>query len=242
MIRLFLPALPEHPKTIRLDRAQSRYVVKVLRSRKGDRLTLFDGSGRELLCSILDGGDHVVLAVESQKVSDIKPLKNIALAQGLIKGQKMDLVVQKAAELGIRTFIPVVTERSQVRTTAKVPRWKKIAAEASEQCRRADVMDIREVDTLDNFLSFISRTYPKALKIVFYEEGGKSLKSFEEEIRTSEDIVLFTGPEGGFSREEINLLAGAGFEAVYLGRMILRAETASIVAAGIIQYMGGHFS
>lgn len=242
MTRLFFSSLPEHPDTITLDRSHSHYIREVLRARAGDKIVLFNGSGRELIGRIVDLKNDVVLSIEEERISDIKPAKHIVLAQGTLKGQKMDLVVQKACELGMKTFFPVITGRSQVRMTAKLPRWRKIAAEASQQCRRTDVMDVHEVMTLDRFLSFISRGYPDALKLVFYEAGGDRLTGFEERVRASQTIVLLTGPEGGFSPDEINLLVEGGFETVYLGKMILRAETASIIAAGIVQYISGNFS
>ena len=103
-------------------------------------------------------------------------------------------------------------------------------------------MEVHQIMPLTRFLEFIGRDYPDALKLVFYEAGGARVASLEEKIRTSDAIILLTGPEGGFSPDEINVLRERGFETVSLGRMILRAETASLIAAGIIQYVSGNFS
>jgi 16S rRNA (uracil1498-N3)-methyltransferase len=241
MTRLFLQSIPQNRTNITLDRERSRYLRDVLRSPVGTQVTVFDGSGSEYLCRIREMKSEVVLTVEGAKQSSVRPLRNVVLVQGILKGQKMDLVIRKAAEIGISRVIPVITERCQVRETGKLARWKRIASEASKQCRRSDLMLIEDVVSFPGLLSAVVREHGDAFKIVFYEEGEFRLKESEEKIRKAKDLLLFTGPEGGFSRDEVHELEEKGFAVACLGNMVLRAETASIVAAGIIQYLVGQF-
>lgn len=237
MTRLFIENLHQGAASITLDSNNSHYVKKVLRFSVGDELIVFDGSGKEYICSVSNLKDSVTLNVKEIKESDIKPTRDIVLLQGVLKGKKMDIVIQKATEIGIKTVIPVVTERSQIRSSSKRDRWRKIAREASRQCGRADTVAIE--DTV-NFSDLVNNTLPQykdALKIVFYEKSRKALHVLEEELKEAKKIVLFTGPEGGFSNAEMQILENDGFQVLSMGDLILRAETASIVASGIIQYI-----
>ncbi len=237
MTRLFVENLSDVSTSIPLDRNASHYVKKVLRYSMGDELIVFDGSGKEYLCSISDLKEKVILNVKEIKESKIKPSRDIILLQGLLKGKKMDLVVQKATEIGVKTIVPVITGRSQTRRVSKGDRWRKIANEALRQCGRVDTVAIEEAVNFSDLVNNALPHYEDALKIVFYEKSRKPLHVIEEELKGAKKIVLFTGPEGGFSSEETQLLEDNGFRVVSMGDLILRAETAAIVASGIIQYI-----
>lgn len=241
MTRLFIDLVPYETGLIKLDKKYSHYVKHVLRYSERDELIVFDGTGKEYTCRVssIEGG--VTLLVESVAESGIKPRTNIVLMQGLLKGRKMDVVLRKAVEMGIKTVIPVFTDRSQIRKTSKLSRWRTIAYEASRQCGRSDVMDIRDVAALIDAVSYVLSEYPEALKIVFYESSDVSLRTLEDAIKGSEDIIIFIGPEGGFSPYEIGFLRNEGFHAAGLGKVIMRAETVPLVSAGIIQYIAGQF-
>lgn len=241
MTRLYFPSLQSDAETIIPDRENSRYLLDVLRCCTGDRVIVFDGTGTELECTAVVEKRSVRLKVVSRTFSENRPLKNIVHLQGLLKGQKMDLVIQKLAELGISRFMPVVTGRSQVKNTSKHSRWTRIAEEASRQCRRTDIMKVDDILDVQEAIGLVGREHPGVPKLVFYEGGGVSLASIRESVSDSPDVVTFTGPEGGFSDHEIGQIEKAGFVRIFLGGLILRAETAAIVSAGIVQYIVGQF-
>jgi 16S rRNA (uracil1498-N3)-methyltransferase len=173
----------------------------------------------------------------------------ITLAQGITKGDKMDLIIQKATELGVGKIIPLITERSQIRHTYKVERWKKIALSASRQSGR-DM--IPEIDAPVDFTKFLERSHPRLEKgpacpvgkgkggfsgIIFSEEHKeRNLKKVLSGFKDIKNITLLIGPEGGFSNKEVITAVEKGFIETSLGPRILRAETAPIAAISIIQY------
>jgi len=160
---------------------------------------------------------------------------HISLFQGLLKGEKMDLVIQKATELGVNEVHPVITGRSQVRQTRKLNRWRKIAEESARQSGRSIIPVVHEpLQMEDAFTS--GRTGPG---IIFWEQGGESLGSLMDEFKGTDEITIFTGPEGGFEEDEIEAASQNGFVTASLGRRILRAETAAIAAIAIVQFSIG---
>jgi 16S rRNA (uracil1498-N3)-methyltransferase len=166
---------------------------------------------------------------------DTESSLQITVLQGLLKGDKMDLVVQKVTELGVREIIPVVTERSQVRETRKLERWRKIAEEASRQSGRNTIPQVRDIVELERL--FLDYRVPPG--IIFWETEGIALADAIETLRGSHEVALFTGPEGGFERKEVEAAAQKGFVAATMGKRILRAETASIAAVTIVQFALG---
>lgn len=241
MTRLYVPSLSEDAKRVTLNKEDGHYLLDVLRYRSGDMVVVFDGRGREYKCKVTVDQRKIDLSVESSELVVNRPLKDIIYLQGMLKGQKMDLVIQKLAELGIVRLIPVITGRSQIKSSSKLPRWIKIAEEASRQCRRTDIMKVDGAMDLSGALGRITEEYPDAFKVVFYEGNGVPLSSLRERINSAAHVIFFVGPEGGFPEEEITQLETAGFVRVFLGGLVLRAETASIATAGIVQYLSGQF-
>lgn len=238
MPRVFLPVPEIGTGHISITGDNARYLTTVLRCRPGDPIMLSDRSLRSYPGRIITAarkevtveitGPGTYSAAES-------PLRT-RLLQGVLKGDKMDLVIQKATELGVSEIIPVITERSQVRETRKAERWQKIAVEASRQSGRASIpvvhgpLDIR---------SIFSGRQESTGGIIFWEQGGETLSTVIGRFRGHKTVELFTGPEGGFSEEEVRIAEEKGFSRATLGRRILRAETAAIVALGIVQYQLG---
>ena len=242
MTRLFIDDLSDISHFITLEKKNSHYVSKVLRCSSGDELVLFDGSGKECRCIVSAINTEVTLRVKDIKTSDIQPLKYIILLQGLLKGKKMDLIVQKTTEVGIKKIIPVITERSQIRRTSKRERWQKIAHDASRQCGRTDIVEISDAIAFDDLLFHFLPYVDNALKVVFYEKSSEPLYRLEEKLCSKETTVIFTGPEGGFTEDEIQTLKDKGFYVSGLGDFVLRAETAAIVSTGIVQYISSKSS
>ena len=220
----------------------------MLRCSAGDELQVFDGEG-SLYKSEITGIENkkvIIDLLEQISLNAESPL-NLILVQGILKGEKMDMVIQKATELGVKEIIPAITERSQIRHTRKVDRWRKIAEEASKQSGRTMIPVVHEPMEF-NSLFTVHHSLP-IKGFIFWEEGGLSLKEAIQQsavsIQHSENSQLSTlnsqlfvlvGPEGGFSKEEVNLAVSKGLITVSLGKRILRAETAAISAVALIQF------
>lgn len=231
MICIFLSPEELSSEQVIITGNQAKH-LSVLRVKIGESITVFDGLGYKYDCKILQINKKIFIAEKLSKApySAESPL-SITLAQGIAKREKMDFIIQKATELGVKKIIPLITERSQVRHTAKIERWRKIAISASEQSCRGKVPEINEPVSLDGFLE------SRHVGIIFYEkETGKHLKQILKEFEDSKEITLLIGPEGGFSKDEANTAVGKGFREASLGPRILRAETAAIKAISIIQY------
>ncbi|HKP68251.1 MAG TPA: 16S rRNA (uracil(1498)-N(3))-methyltransferase [Pyrinomonadaceae bacterium] len=223
-------------KAITLDTDETRHLRDVLRLKTGDIVRVFDGVGREFECEV----DSIRKKETSlQLVREVEPSApesklEITLAAAVYKSDKLDLVVQKAVELGISSFVPVVSLRSESKlrdATKRVDRWRKIAMEATKQCERALVMTVSEPLALDDFLA----TTDDAPKFLFSEKGGGALPEGGEPSR----ITALVGPKGGWEDNEIEAAVAHGFIAIKLGRRIMRAETAAIAFAAVLQHRFG---
>ena len=151
----------------------------------------------------------------------------------------MDFVIQKATELGVNEIIPVVAERSQVRHTRKISRWKKIAEEASKQSGRAVVPLIHELKNISDIFNS-----NKLTGIIFYEGGGINLSEAIHLIKqkvniSSQPFYVCIGPEGGFTEQEVESAIDKGLVTVFLGKRVLRAETAALSAITLVQFFLG---
>lgn len=215
---------------------ESRHMTRSLRLGRGDLVLVFDGRGREYLCRISSAWPCVEAEVIEEVESAAEPRAQIELAQALIKGDKFDLVVQKATEVGVASISPLITDRSDVklppeRANARLERWRRIAREAAKQCRRASVPEVRPVATLQRLLENAEKP---DLRLLFSEQGGESLRLLLAS--RPRRIGLLVGPEGGWSEREIELAMACGARPVTLGPRILRAETAGIIAVALVNY------
>ncbi len=234
MTRIFLPPEQLASKQITITGEQSRYLSLVLRAKPGEQLTIFDGTGRRYICRMNSVHKKEVIAekIREETYSAESPV-SIILAQGIPKGDKMDLIVQKSTELGVKKIIPIITEHSQVRATGKTERWRKIALAASQQSGREKVPDMAEPVDFKEFIE--GRTADH--KIIFSaEEKKQNLSKTLNSFQSVKEITLLIGPEGGFSKDETRAAIQKGFASVSLGPRILRTETAPITAISIVQY------
>lgn len=220
----------------------ARHIIKSLRMHAGEIITVSDGSGTDFGCSITGFAENSVsVKVLYSQPSQVEPNIGVTLYQGLPKGDKMDLIVQKTVELGIARIVPVLTARCVSRpdnksAAKKQERWQKIAEEAAKQSGRGI---IPQVAAVTGFAEAVRMQGGKARKIVFYEGGGEPLKSALEP--QCEELALFIGPEGGWEKEEIQKLEEAGCKKATLGPRILRTETAPIAALSAIMFETGNF-
>lgn len=241
-MRLFLPDVsPDAPSaTVQGDKA--RYLSAVLRCASGDRITVITGNGilRKAVVTAVSRQSVLLTLGESSGAAATESSLGIALFQSLLKGEKMDLVVQKAVELGVTEIVPVITERSQVRETRKLARWTKIAEEASRQSGRSVVPTVQNpLGFAESLALFSERREPG---VIFWEGGGEPAGAVFRKIGRPQGISVFTGPEGGYTAEEIRAASARGMFTASLGARILRAETASLVAVSLAQYELGDLS
>jgi len=215
-----------------------RHIVKVLRLKQGEEIILFDENFFEHIGKIIEINKKEIKVeiLSSTKVKTESDV-NITLLQGIPKGNKMDFIIEKATELGVNSIVPVVTERSQVRKTNKFLRWQRIAMESSKQCGRMippKIHDIMRFNDIEEYSSYCS------LRLIFYENCKAKLNEYLKNIsQPSANIIIFIGPEGGFSEDEMRLAMEWGFSPMGLGPRILRTETAGIVAVSILQFICG---
>ena len=238
--RLFLPSLPPAGVEVSLPGPISRYLVKVLRLGAGDRFYGFDGKGMEWEFIIKESNVQAATASRAEKKSKsvMTSSLQLALAQGLPKGSKMDLILRQGTEAGTHRFIPLLTQRSVSRPEDskyqhKNARWQKILVEACRQCGRADVPQLDLVtpwkDMLKHFDEF-------DLVLMPYEREAPDLRTVLELKPTAGKILVLIGPEGGWAENEIRQAHEAGAQPVHLPTPILRTETAGLVAVSMVQF------
>jgi len=215
-----------------------KHVVKVLRLKPGDKITLFDSSSRQYYCKIreISKRDVVVDIERTEQVNTESPIE-ITLLQGLPKGDKMDYIIEKATELGVSRIVPVITQRAQIRERDRKKRWDRIALEASKQCGRTKPAIIE--NTLD-FDGAINSYSEKELAVILHVSCEVSAKNYiKNSLQAPQSIVLFVGPEGGFTDNEVLLGNKMGFMSLGLGPRVLRTETASIAVLSVLQFHYG---
>jgi 16S rRNA (uracil1498-N3)-methyltransferase len=218
-----------------LTGAEHHHLAHVLRLKSGDDVYIFTENDEEYLAEIkkIDKEKSTIIIKEKIKGKAAEPLLKITLLQAIARGGRMEMIVQKATELGIAVLIPLVTERSlhPKNVEEKQKRWQRVSLEAAKQCGRrrgAIINQILEVEEIDC-------TQLPQLKLILAEKEGRRFKEVAADFSISE-IALMVGPEGGWCDREIKWAITNGFIPVHLGPRILRAETASIAAISIIQY------
>lgn len=220
-----------------LNEEQSRHISKSLRMRTGDMITVCNGNGIDYGCIIDEiTKTTVTLSVCYEQASDSEPSIQVSLYQGVPKGDKMEDIIQKCVELGIFSITPVLTKRSisrpdEKQAAKKQQRYAKIALEAAQQSGRGIVPKIKK---MTDFKKAVSECEADLI-IIFYEGGGKSLKSLiNEDIKS---IAIFIGPEGGFEKEEVEAVIEKGGINATLGKRILRTQTAPVAALSAIMLL-----
>ena len=235
MRRFYLDPTHLNSDQIEIRGAEARHMATVLRLRPGQTVEFFDGQG-SVLTAILQATDKQLVTAQiierhCEQPHDPVPL---TLAQCLLKGKKMDLLVQKATELGVHRFLPIVSRYCDNRGERDpLERWQRIMIEACKQCHRATPMTIMPVTALDqaDFALFSHR-------LVAWE--GERLAPLPTNfIYAPGPLCLLLGPEGGLQAEEIESLMQQQFSPFSLGPRILRGETAALAATAIVQYLSG---
>jgi 16S rRNA (uracil1498-N3)-methyltransferase len=238
--RLYLDANIEPGSELELTGDRARYIGRVLRLRKGDRLNLFDGRGREYGADIVrTGKSSVVVQVIDAIGRDVESPLDIHLLQGVSRGERMDVVVQKATELGIHRITPVQTEYTVVRLSGdraekRLAHWRGVAASACEQCGRNQLPGIDPITGLREWLG--QNFGDERRRIVLAPGAGQTIGSLEP---PDGQLTVLIGPEGGLSDDELELATSAGFEAIGFGPRVLRTETAAVAVLSALQVAFG---
>lgn len=226
---------------IYIDGSDVNHIKNVLRMRIGETLKISDGNNKKYLCQIETmTSDEICVLIMEEQSQDTELPSRIVLFQGLPKGDKMELIVQKAVELGAYEIVPVATRRSVVKLDAKkaskkVERWNNIAESGAKQSGRNVIPKVTDV------LSFKEAVlYAKKLDAVLipYElaEGMSKTREIISGIKPGQSIGVFIGPEGGFEAEEVAFAMHEGAAPVTLGKRILRTETAGLTTLSVLMY------
>jgi 16S rRNA (uracil1498-N3)-methyltransferase len=238
--RLYVPRERIARDRAHLVPADLHYLRDVLRLAPGAELEVFDGQGGAHHARLAEEESGLVLVVGPRREGRAPPAR-VHLGFALARGERCDLVVQKATELGVARLSPVAAARSVVRLDAgrgagRVLRWRRIAAEAARQCGRADVPVIEAPASLSSVMGAAPEGFRK---ILFHEGGGEPLVDVLE--RGAPGHLLLVGPEGGFTPEEVEAGISAGVRLATLGPRVLRFETAAIAAVALVQHLLGDF-
>jgi 16S rRNA (uracil1498-N3)-methyltransferase len=229
-----------------LTGSEARHISTVLRLATGTTITLFDGSGsyyEALLTKITPNRIETKIVSITPYIDaseDFRPALHLGL--GLLKGKKMDFIVQKITELGIESLRPFYSQYCAAHAPAagRLARWQKIALEACKQCNRPKPPDLHDVTDFNDLLS-LSGKDEHDLKLIFWEEERqKPLPEILGPLPNIKSALILIGPEGGFNVAEVAAAVGAGYQPATLGSRILRAETAAIAAVSILQHELGN--
>ena len=247
MRRFFVEKIDAKQALFSITGSEAKHISRVLRMGPGDRFILMDGEGARFLALIESAGSREVRVFLEKPLPEPAPSPvEIILCQALLKSRKMDYLIQKTSELGVDCIIPFSSERTVVRLkkerlSGRIKHWREIARSSAKQSDRAVPA---QIEGLVPFNELVAKWKEEdALKIVLWEEeGSKDLKGVLRESTLQKKFIGIVGPEGGFSRQEIEAAKDAGFVAASLGNRILRSETAAITVVAVVQYEWGDLS
>lgn len=239
MHRFFIPAELFQTSEITLPRDISQQICRVLRLKTGSEIVLLDNLGFEYVTHLTEVNESQCTASVKSKRSTLgEPATQITLLIGLTQREKFELILQKCTEIGVTTFIPIITTRTLVQKTSDVDdksaRWKKIIQEAAEQSHRGRLPLLSPALKYTDAL--IKSKADDALKLILWEDEANI--SMKQQLRAykGKQVNLIIGPEGGLSAEEVELAMASSYFPVSLGKRILRMETAAIHSAGVVLY------
>jgi 16S rRNA (uracil1498-N3)-methyltransferase len=239
LIRVHVDAPLAPGARVRLGEDAAAHVRRVLRLKPGDAVTLFNGDGRDYRARIAQFGRGAAeVEVESRAPARAESPLAVTLVQGIARAERMDLVLQKATELGVAAVVPVATARSVVRLDAgnrerKGAHWRAIAIAACEQCGRARIPQVHEPVALADWLA---RPAHARTRILLSPAADTALAAA---VQGASEVELLVGPEGGLTDGEREAALAAGYRACRLGPRVLRSETAAIAAIAVLQSVAG---
>lgn len=230
-----------HDTYIEIVGSDVNHLKNVLRFKEGDNLLISSGDNVDYICHISEMYDDKIIALidSIDNVGKELPSK-VYLFQGLPKGDKMELIIQKMTELGVHQIIPVAMKRSVVKLDSKkegnkIKRWNLIAESAAKQSKRSIIPEITGVYGFKEAIEFADSL---DVKLLPYEcaDGMSKTKNIINNIKKGQSLAIFIGPEGGFDIEELEFAKEHGFEIITLGKRILRTETAGMMLMSVLMY------
>lgn len=218
------------------------HIKNVLRMKPGEEISVSNGiDGKDYRCGIEELlEDEIICSLRFVKEDGIELPSKVYLFQGLPKADKMELIIQKAVELGVYAVIPVSCKRAVVKldekkAKSKIVRWQQIAEAAAKQSKRSIIPEVKSVMSMKEAVAFARQCQ---VKLIPYElaEGMEKTKEIIDSLKPGEDVAIFIGPEGGFEETEVQLAVENGIEPITLGKRILRTETAGMTVLSWIMY------
>jgi 16S rRNA (uracil1498-N3)-methyltransferase len=246
MHRFYLPPSQADAPTLTLTESDAHHALHVLRIRENETVVVLDGAGHEFLCVVTDldrkSGTVRLRVVQKNTVAPL-PYR-LALAQAVTKAKTMDLIVQKATELGVHQIVPILSERSvsqieEGSASSKLEKWHATMVESIKQCGSPWLPQIAAPQSAQKFLAQAERpelTLLASLQPDAAHPRGAFESFFQERGRMPRSVCVWVGPEGDFTPAEINLVRQAGAYPITLGPLILRSETAAIYCISVINY------
>lgn len=244
MHRFYLPPERCQGPALVLDERESHHAADVLRIRKGERVTVLNGAGHEFLCQIQDVHRKAVALQVEQDKAVAPPVCRITLVQAVPKGKLMDLIIQKATELGAAQILPLLSERVTVQldhdsAEDKAEKWQQVAIEAIKQCGQQWLPKVMVPMTVKGYLA--SRPEHELSLVGSLQGDGKHPRTYFETFasehgRRSQSLALWVGPEGDFTPGELDAIRASGVKPVTFGSLVLRCETAALYALSISNY------
>ncbi|AOE50865.1 16S rRNA (uracil(1498)-N(3))-methyltransferase [Kangiella sediminilitoris] len=228
-------------QVVTLGREPSNHLSRVLRLKVGNEVVLFNGNGSDFPSEIVEiERNSVSVHVKDELTVNVESPLHIHLYQGVSRGDKMDLTLQKGVELGIKEFTPLITERCGVKLDAKrwqkkLDHWQKVIESACEQCGRSTLPKLNEVISFNEAIPTLD-----SQSFFLHPEAAKPFNEISN-LDVTKPISLWVGPEGGFSDIEIEQVKRNGCQPVQLGPRVLRTETAALSAVSVMNVLWGDF-
>lgn len=242
MHRFFVEEPAMGANSITITGGDVNHIKNVLRMSVGDKICVINGqNNKEYYCEITAlGSDTVDTRICEIRESDQELANEIVLFQGLPKSDKMELIIQKAVELGVHTIVPVSTDRTVVKLDAKKEankrkRWMSISESAAKQSGRLRIPEVTQVISFREALEMAGKM---DVRLIPYElaEGMEKTREIMSGIQPGQSVAVFIGPEGGFESSEIEKAREIGVQSITLGKRILRTETAGLVTLAMLVY------
>jgi len=242
MPRFYLP--PDAWQSGILAGDEARHLAQVLRLKRGDTITVFDGRGRRAEADVLNASRHEVTLQLHESSTVPPPLPAITLAQAIPKGKTMDLIVQKAVELGVASIQPLITKNTVVQPDeGKSDKWRRTAMEACKQCGQDTLPQIADPLPFDLWLKSGAGVPPAAHHLKIIASLAPGAAPLRELLHAHSDhpcaATLLVGPEGDFTPQETASALDAGFLPASLGEIVLRVETATLFCLSVLKYEFG---
>lgn len=245
MHRFFFDPKDRNGELVTFSEEESRHIARVMRLKTGQAVELFDGTGTLYNGELAGIGRRVEARISGIAAKSGDDARIIWVRQGLLKGEKMDMVVQKCTELGVTGMTPFHSSRCQGRLEArqaakKHERWQRISLAACKQCLRLQPMQLDAAQLYADLFANSSLHGGAGLRLLFWEEEKEVHLQDVASMSEAQSISLLFGPEGGLTQQEVQLAQKHGWQTVSLGDRILRAETATLSAVSIVQYLAGN--